>query len=103
MADFIGAIKVTELPAGTKKAVTIAGKRIMIVNADGHYFALADACSHHGCPLSEEGTVEAGTITCNCHGSQFDLSTGDVLAPPATTPQPIYKVKVEGDTVLVAV
>lgn len=103
MPDFVPAAKVFDLPSGTKKALFVSGKRIMIVNADGHYFAMDDACSHAGCGLSSEGFVDGETITCGCHGSQFDLVTGEVLAPPATVPMKIYKVKVEGDSVMVEV
>lgn len=103
MADFVPAIKLTDLPKGTKKAVFLSGKRIMMVNADGHFFAMDDACSHAGCGLAGEGFVDGETITCGCHGSKFDLSTGKVLAPPATVPMKIYKVKVDGDDVMVEV
>jgi nitrite reductase/ring-hydroxylating ferredoxin subunit len=103
MADFVSAVKISELPPNTKKSVFVSGKRIMLINADGHYFAMDDTCSHAGCSLGGEGFVDGETITCGCHGSQFDLSTGQVLAPPATTPMHVYQVKVEGDTLLIAV
>lgn len=75
----------------------------MVVNADGKYFAMDDTCSHAGCGLAEEGFVKGTTITCGCHGSQFDLTNGHVVAPPATVPMTTYQVKVEGDSVMVAV
>ncbi len=102
MADFVSAIKVSELPNNTKKSVFVSGKRIMLVNADGHYFAMDDTCSHAGCSLGGEGFVEGKTITCGCHGSQFDLATGQVVAPPATVPMKVYKVKIEGDALFIA-
>lgn len=102
MANFVPAVKVRDLPSGTKKAIFISGKRIMVANADGQYFAMDDACSHAGCGLAEEGFLEGHAITCGCHGSKFDLSTGNILSPPATTPMVTYPTKVEGDSVLVA-
>ena len=101
MPDFVSVIKVSDLPVSTKKAVVVAGKRIMIVNADGHYFAMDDACSHAGCALSTDGLVDGETVTCSCHGSQFDLASGAVLAPPAVVPMKVYKVKAEGDNLLI--
>ena len=103
MADFVSALKVSDLPKGTKKAVFLSGKRIMVVNADGQYFAMDDTCSHAGCGLAGEGFIDGQTVTCGCHGSQFDLSTGNVVSPPATVPMTVYKVKVEGDSLMVAV
>jgi len=96
-------MKLADLPAGTKKAAFVSGKKIMVVNADGHFFAMDDTCSHAGCGLAEEGFVDGETITCGCHGSQFDLSTGNVLAPPATVAMKIYHAKAEGDSLLVEV
>jgi nitrite reductase/ring-hydroxylating ferredoxin subunit len=32
-----------------------------------------------------------------CHGSQFDVTTGDVLSGPATEPVQIFEIAVEGD------
>lgn len=103
MANFISVTKSSEVPPGTRKPVFVSGKRIMIVNADGHLWAMNDACSHAGCSLAKEGLVEGKTITCGCHGSKFDLATGNVVSPPATVPMTTYEVKVEGDTVMVAV
>lgn len=103
MADFVSVIKESDLPPNSKKAVFVSGKRIMVVNADGQYFAMDNACTHAGCGLAEEGFIEGQTITCGCHGSQFDLSTGKNIAPPATIPMTIYKVKVENGSIMVAV
>ncbi len=103
MADFVPVAKTSELPAGTKKMVFVGDKKIMIANAGGQYFAMDNACSHAGCSLAAEGMVTDGTITCGCHGSQFDLTTGAVVGPPAVVPMQVYKVKIEGDNVMVAV
>jgi nitrite reductase/ring-hydroxylating ferredoxin subunit len=39
---------------------------------------------------------------CGCHGSIFDLTTGEAVGPPAEDPEPVYLVRVEGDEVQVA-
>lgn len=46
---------------------------------------------HADCDLSS-GFVEDGTIECPCHGSEFDLRSGEVLDPPATEPIRTYPV-----------
>lgn len=103
MAGFISVLKTDELKSGSKKGVFAAGKRIMVVNAGGQYFAIDDTCSHAGCSFANEGFIDGQTVTCGCHGSQFDLGSGHVVAPPATVPMTVYKVKVEGDSVMVEV
>lgn len=74
----------------------------MVANIDGHFFAMDDSCSHAGCSLTQEGIIEGGTITCGCHGSQFDLASGSVVNPPASVPMKTYEVKVEGENVMIS-
>ncbi|WP_329548302.1 Rieske (2Fe-2S) protein [Streptomyces sp. NBC_01356] len=45
--------------------------------------AFSSICTHAGCPI---GKLEGTTLTCSCHGSQFDATTGKVLQVPATVP-----------------
>jgi 3-phenylpropionate/trans-cinnamate dioxygenase ferredoxin subunit len=103
MADFVPALKISDLPTDTKKAIVISGKRIMVANVGGKYFAIDDACTHAGCSLGAEGSLEGSVITCGCHGGQFDVTNGQVVSPPPQTPMVVHKVKIEGDTLMVAV
>lgn len=103
MADYVKAMKTSELSSGAKKTVLVSGKRLMIANVGGDFFAIDDACSHAGCSLGGEGTLNGNKVACGCHASSFDLATGRVLSPPASENQTSYQVKVEGDDVLVLV
>lgn len=62
-------------------AADVRGTRIAIANVGGTYYAFDDACTHEQCSLTEEEDLAGTTITCTCHGSQFDVRTGNVLAP----------------------
>ncbi|MBI5619948.1 non-heme iron oxygenase ferredoxin subunit [Candidatus Gottesmanbacteria bacterium] len=95
--------KVSELTPGSMKTVNVSGKRIAVANIDGQYFAIDDACSHVGCSLGSEGFLDGTTVTCGCHGAQFDITNGKVLALPAVSDVSSYEVTVEGDMVSVAV
>jgi 3-phenylpropionate/trans-cinnamate dioxygenase ferredoxin subunit len=55
-----------------------------------------------GCSLADDGEPEGDSVTCQCHGSVFDLSTGEAIGPPATEPVAVYSVRVEGDEIQVA-
>jgi Rieske Fe-S protein len=44
--------------------------------------------------------VVDGTINCPCHGSQFSIEDGSVVAGPAPSPLPAVDVVVEGDSVV---
>jgi 3-phenylpropionate/trans-cinnamate dioxygenase ferredoxin subunit len=91
------------LASGNKKTVVVAGVRLMIANVGGEFFAIADACTHLGCSLGTEGKLAGTTVTCGCHGGQFNVTTGTVLAAPPVKDETTYPVKVEGDDVLVLV
>ena len=65
---------------------------ILLAREDGRIFALSDRCSHRGGPL-HQGAVEDGCVTCPWHGSTFRLDDGSVVKGPATTPQPVYDVR----------
>lgn len=103
MANYVKAIKKSELASGAKKTVFVAGKRLMIAHVDEEFFAIDDACTHAGCSLGMEGTLKGSVVTCGCHGGQFNVTTGKVVALPPTTDETSYPVKVEGDDVLVLV
>jgi nitrite reductase/ring-hydroxylating ferredoxin subunit len=102
-AEFVTAIKTNQIPAGEVKAIDVRGTRIAVVNVGGTYYAFDDACTHEECSLAEEGELAGTTVTCTCHGSEFDVRTGDVLAPPAVVPVKVYRTRVEGDALQIEV
>jgi len=78
------------------------GHEIAVANVEGTYYALSDICTHLRCSLSE-GELSGTTLTCICHGSRFDVATGDVLHGPAKRPVQVYTVRVQGDDLVVDV
>ncbi len=95
--------KASAIRPGRLVAFDVGGTRIAVANADGHYYAVDEHCTHEQCSLVEEGTLDGTTITCGCHGAQFDVATGRVLAPPAREPLKVYPLEVSGDDLLVDV
>jgi 3-phenylpropionate/trans-cinnamate dioxygenase ferredoxin component len=90
----IGAV--TELEYAPMKDVVVDGKDILIVKAGTKIFAMGNTCTHRGCKLSG-GRLQGETVKCPCHGSMFNVTTGDVVKGPAKNPEPSYKVTVEND------
>lgn len=101
--EFVTTIKVAEVPVGGLVAVDVRGTRIAIANVGGTYYAFDDACTHEQCSLTDEGELGGTTITCTCHGSEFDVRTGNVLAPPARVPVKVYPIRVQGDALQIEV
>jgi 3-phenylpropionate/trans-cinnamate dioxygenase ferredoxin subunit len=101
---FVRAASLGELPEGTALGVEVEGKAVCLVMCEGEIYAFQDNCSHRDFLLSHgELDVEACAITCEWHGAQFDVRTGQVLCPPATKPIAVYSCRVEGDAILVEI
>ncbi len=74
------------------------GDKVAVAKVDGEYYAVKDRCVHLGCSLAK-ARIEGATITCHCHGSQYDVRTGELLRGPATHGVDSYAVLVDGETV----
>jgi 3-phenylpropionate/trans-cinnamate dioxygenase ferredoxin component len=101
----VAEVKVTQVSRvapGTGAVVDAEGTAIAVFNIGGTLYAIANACTHVGGPLGK-GQVEGTTVTCPWHGSQFDVTSGQVLRGPARRPVATYPVRVQGDDVFVAV
>ena len=95
--------RTADIKPGELAAFDVEGIRIAVANADGRFFAIDDMCTHEQCSLSEEGTLEGTVVTCACHGAQFDVTTGQVLAPPAVEPVKTYPLRIEQGAVVIEV
>src|SRR5687767_13874273 len=99
---FVPAIKIADVPANGMVVVNVNGVRIAVAKVDGQYYAFADECTHEQCSLAE-GDLAGTTVTCMRHGAEFDVRTGEVLAPPAPLPIKVYRTRVEGDALQIEV
>jgi len=93
---------VTEIPENALRAFEADSNRIAVANVSGTFYAFSDVCTHKRCPLSK-GALDGTTVTCPCHGSQFDVTTGAVLRGPAEEPVPSYPIRVEGNALVVEI
>jgi 3-phenylpropionate/trans-cinnamate dioxygenase ferredoxin subunit len=92
-----------DIKPGELAAFDVEGTRIAVANANGRLFAIDDTCTHEQCSLAEEGTLDGTVVTCGCHGAQFDVTTGEVLAPPAPEPVKSYPLRIEQDAIVIEV
>lgn len=95
-----------DVSPGTLKLVKVADNDVVIANVDGNLYALGNWCTHEQGNLSE-GTLKENVLTCPEHEAKFDVTTGRVLggpdgdSPDSIQPEKTYKVKVEGNGLLV--
>ncbi len=86
-----------------RKAIYVEGGRdILVIKADGAYYAISNLCSHARAHLGE-GDREGHTIACPWHGALFDIRTGRHLSPPAVRPVDAYETRVRDGRVWVKV
>ena len=78
-------------------------EEIAVARVDGALVAFSDICTHRQCNLSLGGEIDGTTITCECHGSVFDMKTGAVIDGPATEPVATFEVRDEGGDLQIGV
>ncbi|SRR5216683_23097 len=88
-----------DVTAGQMHVFDVAGTKVSVTSLDGRLYAFDDTCTHMGCSLAM-GKLDGTTVTCHCHGSQFNVTSGAVLRGPATRPVRSRLVQVEGEALL---
>jgi 3-phenylpropionate/trans-cinnamate dioxygenase ferredoxin subunit len=99
-AGFIRVAPLKAIRVGELRAFDVLGTPVAVANLDGRYFAFDDTCTHAGCSLAD-GSLEGNVVTCECHGSQFDVTSGAVLEGPAEEPVASHRIEVEGEDLFV--
>ena len=99
---FVKAARRSELPENDGTYVEVEGNRIALFNLDGEIYAIDNACTHVGGPLSL-GRVKDDEVECPWHGSRFDIKTGEVRTFPAKEDVATYQVRITGDDVEVEI
>ncbi|MEU6485250.1 Rieske (2Fe-2S) protein [Streptomyces sp. NPDC046887] len=85
---------------GDPEDVPVGGARLyreqrLVVScpAQGSYKAYSAQCTHAGCVFDK---VEGTEGHCPCHGSRFDVTTGQAIQGPATAALPEVPIRVKG-------
>jgi 3-phenylpropionate/trans-cinnamate dioxygenase ferredoxin subunit len=81
--------------------VRSTGDAICLVRQNGEISALSDICTHEHFSMSLGDLLGDGTLQCAWHGTRYDCRTGEVKQVPATSPLPVFRVRLEGETILV--
>ncbi len=100
MSDFIRVASTSDIPESRMKKVTVGSQQVLVVNLKGKYYAIGNVCTHLGGSL-DRGILDGNEVECPLHHSHFDVTTGQVKRGPATRPELVYDVKVEGGNILV--
>jgi 3-phenylpropionate/trans-cinnamate dioxygenase ferredoxin subunit len=100
--EFEPVASVSELTEGTVlQRVRPSGEAVCLVRYNGEISALSDICTHQHFSMSLGDLLEDGTLQCAWHGTRYDCRTGEVKQVPATSPLPVFQVRLEGEQILV--
>lgn len=77
------------------------GDRVAVFRHEDKLSAIGNACAHQNGPLGE-GRIVDGCVTCPWHGFQYRLTDGCSPAP-FTEKVPTYNLRIDGNSVLVAI
>jgi nitrite reductase (NADH) small subunit len=111
MSSEVFVANLDELPEGSHKVVSVAGKEIGIFNVRGSFYAVPNICFHQNGPLCRgavSGTVRASQetswkpewvqdgeiIVCPWHSLEFNVTSGQCIAYPEKK-LPTYRLRTE--------
>lgn len=93
MANWVDVAREQEFGPATWRTLVVNHVVIAVFNLGGLYYAIEDVCTHDGGTLTG-GEIEGKEIICPRHGARFDITTGEVLEPPAYEDLPTFPVRV---------
>ncbi len=92
MGEWVEVGSAGEIGEGEITSFSAGGRQIAIANVDGDLHAFDDVCTHQQCSLAE-GDLDDTIVECPCHGSQFDVTTGEAVEGPATDPVDVFELR----------
>ena len=92
-----------EIPEGDLRKYKVGEQAIAVYKINGKIYATSNVCTHEGCFIDENHQMHNDVVECTCHGSQFDVKTGEVLQMPAVEALKTYKASLEGEDIFIEV
>lgn len=97
----IDAGSINEIKSGKTKRIELGnGKRLLVCNVAGEFYALDDRCSHGDSSLYL-GCLKGERVHCSLHGGEFNVKTGAACAEPAEIPLQTYPVTIENGKIII--
>jgi len=92
MAEWTTVAASGDVEEGGLLEVDNRGEPVVIARRGSGLYAFEGYCTHEECPLSEGQFVDF-EIECYCHGSYFDIRTGEALVGPAVESLETYRTR----------
>lgn len=101
---------VKDVAPGRIVPAEVSGRKLLLANVDGTFYAAQRKCPHLGFNLCR-GSLDGAAVVCPLHKARFNLATGAVERDPkllfldmkAKNDLAVYPVRVEGEDILVEI
>ena len=95
-------IQADEMRDGEMRQVKVGETDVLVVRADGEFYAVGAHCPHNGVELVQ-GVLHGTRLVCPWHHACFDVTTGQTHEPPALNNLALYPVRKENGAMVVTV
>jgi nitrite reductase/ring-hydroxylating ferredoxin subunit len=99
-SGFLKVTEVGEISPGDMKMVEVGDNQVLLPNVDGTIYACDNVCTHAFAPLSE-GALDGDQVEWALHGLVLNVTTGQVIGPPADENLRVFQVGIDGQDILV--
>ena len=99
-ANWVRVASAQDVPPGEMLAVQAGGRQVAVFHLEDDSWHATDNVCTHAFALLTDGWLDGTVIECPLHAARFDVCTGKVLSAPAEEDLAAYKVRVEGDAVM---
>jgi len=100
--EFVSVARSGQVREGMVRRFFAGDVELAVARLHGTAYATSNYCTHLDCLLSSGKLVDDG-IGCSCHGSVFDLESGEPVYPPATVAIKTYPVEEKDGEIFVGV
>ncbi|MDR0343483.1 MAG: non-heme iron oxygenase ferredoxin subunit [Nocardiopsaceae bacterium] len=101
-ATWVRVARSGQVPEGYVRRFFADGVEVAVARFQGSVYATSNYCTHLDCLLSSGKLIDDG-IQCSCHGSVFDLQSGEPIYPPATVPIETFPARESDAEIFVAI
>jgi 3-phenylpropionate/trans-cinnamate dioxygenase ferredoxin subunit len=85
-------VDVADLGPGQTRAVDADGTPLLVCNAEGRFYAIANRCPHAKVRL-DAAALRGCILECPVHGGKLDVRDGSPQGRPIRKPVPTYPVQ----------
>jgi cytochrome b6-f complex iron-sulfur subunit len=91
--------KASEVPVNSGKIYQFNNDKVLVINNNGTFTASTAVCTHLGCLVHWDS--QQNLIACPCHGAKYKQN-GEIISGPQPLPLKVYKVRVEGENLIIS-